>query len=104
MGREARGSLLVLLLALLTHQRAHGYALMAELRRRAGPVLDYPEGSVYPVLQQMERDGLVRSSREVVDGRSRRVYAITEHGMAYYVEQRESWLAYLKAMATILEA
>ncbi|MBA0125856.1 PadR family transcriptional regulator [Haloechinothrix sp. YIM 98757] len=104
MGRgDARSSLLVLLLALLCRGRAHGYALMAGLRHRAGPALDYPEGSVYPVLQQMERDGLVRSNREIVDGRSRRVYEVTERGRAYYAEQREAWLEYLKAMSTILE-
>lgn len=104
MGREElRGSLSVLLLALLVRERAHGYALIAELRRRGGPAFEFPEGSVYPVLQQLERNGLVRSSREVVDGRGRRVYVATERGETAYVEQRDQWLDYLKAMSAILE-
>lgn len=103
MNSEPRGALSVLLLALLTRRRAHGYALIAELRRRGGPALEFPEGSVYPVLQQLERKRLVRSNREIVDGRTRRVYEATEQGEVFYAEQRDSWLDYLKAMRTILE-
>ena len=37
-------------------------------------------GSLYPTLHKMEAEGLLRSSRQVVDGRARRSYVATAKG------------------------
>jgi DNA-binding PadR family transcriptional regulator len=55
----------------------HG-AWMAEELARHGYAIS--PGSLYPTLHKMEGEGLLRSRREVVEGRTRRVYLATGKG------------------------
>jgi DNA-binding PadR family transcriptional regulator len=41
---------------------------------------DISPGTLYPTLHRMEREGLLTSHRQVVDGRTRRVYRATPAG------------------------
>ena len=54
----------------------HGYQVIRELEARSGGRWRPSAGSVYPTLQQLEDEGLVRS--EEVDGR--RTYTLTDEG------------------------
>jgi DNA-binding PadR family transcriptional regulator len=64
-----------LVLAVLGRGPLHGYAIAAQLRERSEGVLDVAEGTLYPVLHKLEKEGLIQSRWEVVNGRRRRVYA-----------------------------
>ncbi len=55
----------------------HGAWMAAELAEHGYSI---SPGTLYPTLHRMENDGLLRSAREVVDGRTRRVYTITPAG------------------------
>src|SRR5437762_303274 len=62
LGMDLRGHLDLLLLATLRDDGpAHGYAIIASLRERSLGAFDLPEGTVYPALYRLERDGLVDS-------------------------------------------
>ncbi|MFA4965646.1 MAG: PadR family transcriptional regulator [Thermoleophilia bacterium] len=63
----------------------HGYQIMQELDARSGGVWRPSPGSVYPTLQLLEDQGLVRG--EEVEGR--RVFALTEAGKAEADQSRE---------------
>jgi PadR family transcriptional regulator len=65
-----KGNLDLLLLTILTDGPAHGYAIIAELRRRSDDVFDLPEGTIYPALHRMERAGLLASLWTEGDGAS----------------------------------
>lgn len=80
------GEVRLALLGLLTEGPAHGYALMKKLEERSGGLYQSSPGTVYPVLQQLEDEGLVTSGEE--DGK--RVYHITEAGRAEVERERES--------------
>jgi DNA-binding PadR family transcriptional regulator len=54
----------------------HGYEMLRELEQRSGAMWKPSAGSVYPTLQLLEDEGLVKSHE--VDGR--RTYSITEAG------------------------
>lgn len=73
-----RGEVRAAILALLAEQPMHGYQVITELVERSGGVWRPSAGSVYPTLQQLADEGLVRD-REV-DGR--RVYELTAEGRA----------------------
>ncbi len=64
------------LLSLLEDAPAHGYELMKRLEERSGGMYQASAGTVYPVLQQLEDEGLVRIQEE--DGK--KVYHLTEAG------------------------
>src|SRR4051794_41616922 len=56
-----RGQLDALLLAVLAEGPRHGYAIVEELRGRTGGELELAEGTLYPALHRLERDGLLES-------------------------------------------
>jgi DNA-binding PadR family transcriptional regulator len=73
-----RGDVRAAILVLLGEQPMHGYQVIQELEARSGGRWRPSAGSVYPTLQQLEDEGLVRS--EELDGR--RVFTLTDAGRA----------------------
>lgn len=71
-----RGDVRPLILAVLQREPMHGYQVIQELEAQSGGRWRPSAGSVYPTLQQLEDEGLVRS--EDVDGR--RTYSLTGEG------------------------
>src|SRR3972149_1604569 len=57
--RLDRGDFSLLILGLLAGREMYGYELVAELRKRSDAVIDLPEGTVYPALRRLEREGLI---------------------------------------------
>jgi DNA-binding PadR family transcriptional regulator len=73
-----RGDVRASILALLAEQPMHGYQVISELDARTGGRWRPSAGSIYPTLQQLEDEGLVRSQE--VD--ARRVFSLTDAGVA----------------------
>ena len=71
-----QGEVRLALLSLLDDGPAHGYELMKRLEERSGGMYSASAGTVYPVLQQLEDEGLVR--QEEADGK--KVYHLTDAG------------------------
>jgi DNA-binding PadR family transcriptional regulator len=84
--RARRGDVRAALLVLLAEEPRNGYGLMQEIESRSGGVWRPSPGSVYPALQQLEDEGLVRS----VESGGRRQYELTDEGRAYVEENRET--------------
>jgi PadR family transcriptional regulator, regulatory protein PadR len=93
----------LLLLGLIGQREMYGYELVAELRRQTNAVVDLPEGTVYPALRRLERQGLV-SGRwvEVADAPRRRYYALTQDGERALSAGRRSWRRFVGAADAIL--
>src|SRR2546425_12523382 len=92
LGMDLRGHLDLLLLGTLRQTGpAHGYALICALRERSAGVFDLPEGTVYPALHRLERDGLVSSEWDTSAPRRRRVYSLTPDGAAALAAKRREW-------------
>ena len=93
----------LLLLALLGRREMYGYELVAELRRQTDAVIDLPEGTVYPALRRLERQGLI-SGRwvDVADAPRRRYYALTKDGERALASGRRSWRRLASATEAIL--
>jgi transcriptional regulator len=97
-----RGQLDLLILSVLQHGEAHGYEVIAELRRRSEGEFDLPEGTVYPALHRLEREGLLASDWASLDGRRRRVYRLTASGARALVEQSRQWRRFSASMTSVL--
>src|SRR3989442_10189677 len=76
--RMRRGQIRTALLAVLAEEPGHGYDVMQKLEDKSGGAWRPSPGSVYPTLQLLEDEGLVRSTER--DGK--RVYEITDAGRA----------------------
>jgi DNA-binding PadR family transcriptional regulator len=90
--RRQRGNVRAAILALLAEEPRHGYAVMNELAERSGGLWRPSPGSVYPVLAQLQDEGLVSAT----DADGRRVFALTDAGRAHVTEHadelREPWV------------
>ena len=73
-----RGDIRRAVLSALEDGPAHGYEVMRRLEERSGGIWRPSPGSVYPTLQMLEDEGLVRSRTQ--DGT--RVYELTDAGRA----------------------
>jgi DNA-binding PadR family transcriptional regulator len=89
--RAGRGDMRAAVLALLAEQPMHGYQMITEIAERSGGFWQPSPGSIYPVLQQLQDEGLV--APDEADGR--RVFHLTEAGRAYVEanseQLREPW-------------
>jgi DNA-binding PadR family transcriptional regulator len=65
------------MLVLLKEEPMHGYQIIQQLGERSGGVWRPSAGSVYPTLQQLEDEGLVKG--EDRDGRN--VFSLTDEGL-----------------------
>ena len=83
--RRPRGDVRAAMLLVLADEPLSGYGLMQEIESRSEGVWRPSPGSVYPVLSQLEDEGLIRAEEE--DGRKR--YALTDEGRTYVDEHRE---------------
>jgi DNA-binding PadR family transcriptional regulator len=85
-GRKARrGDIRTAALLLLAEEPRNGYQIMQEVQERSEGAWRPSPGSVYPALQQLEDEGLIRSEED--DGRKR--FVLTDAGKEY-LNQRDS--------------
>jgi len=83
--KARRGDVRAAALLLLAEEPRNGYQLMQEIETRTNGLWRPSPGSIYPVLQQLEDEGLVRP-----DGpEGRRAYQLTDAGRAYLSEHAE---------------
>lgn len=100
---ELRGHLDLLLLTTLHDLgAAHGYSVIVRLRERSDGAFDLPEGTVYPALHRLERDGLVASEWATVASRRRRVYRLTPDGRAALRAKRREWRVFAAGMGAVI--
>lgn len=97
-----RGSLDLLLLQILAGGRSHGYAVVCALRERSAGAFDLPEGTVYPALHRLERQGLLTSSWDVSGPRRRRLYELSRRGRAVLRAERGEWDRFVGAVGAVL--
>ncbi len=78
-GRQRRGDVRAALLTLLAERPMHGYEMIQEIAARSGGFWKPSPGSVYPTLQLLADEGLVRG----VDGEGgKRMFEVTDEGVA----------------------
>lgn len=89
------GDVRAAVLVLLAEQPMHGYQIIQEIAQRSGGVWQPSPGSIYPVLQQLEDEGLLLI--EQTEGR--KVANLTEAGRAYVEENRAEFEEVWKALS-----
>ncbi len=96
------GQLDPLILATVAEEPAHGYAILQRLKVRSGGAFDLAEGTIYPALHRLEREGSLSSSWSTEGGRRRRVYRITKSGHSALAVRRHEWTVFSRAMEAVI--
>jgi len=84
-----RGDVRAAALALLSEQPQNGYQIIQQIAERSGGVWRPSPGSVYPALQQLEDEGLIRS----VERGGRRSFELTDAGRDHVEAHRDELAA-----------
>jgi PadR family transcriptional regulator, regulatory protein PadR len=96
-----RGVLELCLLAVMDDEPAYGYEMTKRLRARGLSIVG--EGSVYPLLARLERDGLVETYRAASNGGPpRKYYRTSRDGQRTLADGVSEWRATRDAIDTVL--
>ncbi len=78
------GALEIMILQSLRLKPMHGYALVKHIQRVSDDLLQVEEGSLYPALQRMLKEGLLQSKAGIsAKGRPTRIYRLTPAGVRH---------------------
>lgn len=98
-----RGALEMMILQSLRRQPMHGYALVQHIKQRSNDLLQVEEGSLYPALQRMLKEKLVKAAWEISPSKRRvRTYKITPAGLRHLEREVSSFEQMLKGINLVL--
>ncbi|MEM1108751.1 MAG: helix-turn-helix transcriptional regulator [Planctomycetota bacterium] len=98
-----RGSLDVMVLAVLADGKQYGYSIQKRVREASGQTIK--AGSLYPLLHRLEADGLVKATWESDTGRDRKWYELTAAGQRRLKTAAADWqAAFARMQALVLPA
>ncbi|MCW3054928.1 MAG: ywzG [Chthonomonadales bacterium] len=103
-GRELiKGNTQTIVLTILKDTPQHGYGVAREIERRSGSALQFKEGTLYPALHALERDGLIAGTWETSEsGPPRKVYAITPAGRTELAKRTRVWHDFSSAIDRLI--
>jgi PadR family transcriptional regulator, regulatory protein PadR len=98
-----RGALEMMILRSLLREPMHGYALVQYIKQRSNELLQVEEGSLYPALQRMLREGLLKAEWEIsASNRRVRTYRITPAGKKHLESEMSSFERMLEGITLVL--
>jgi transcriptional regulator len=97
------GTLDALILKSLTLEPRHGFGILRWVAERTSNVVNVEEGSLYPALYRMERDGYIKSEWDQTDlGRRAKFYTITTKGRRRLREETTQLATFFEAVMPVL--
>lgn len=98
-----KGSLPLLILYNLSKGPNHGYQIAKQIKLQSEGVLDFREGTLYPTLHGLEKQGLIEAYNELENGRERRYYRLTDSGHATLDAELAEWSRFTNAVNGVLK-
>jgi PadR family transcriptional regulator, regulatory protein PadR len=93
-----KGLLELCMLNVIGRGRVYGYDIVRQLREVDALVIS--EGTIYPILSRLKRDGLVRTSlEESPSGPARKYYELTKHGEQLLDDMNGYWDVLVRGIA-----
>jgi transcriptional regulator len=98
-----KGSVELLVLALLEDEPRHGYEIGKLIEARSGGRIQFRVSSLYPVLCRMEDRSWIRGRWvEKAGERRKRFYCLTKRGSEALAAERKNWSEFAHAVNLIL--
>jgi transcriptional regulator len=104
-GDILQGTLNMLVLKALHLEPMHGWGITERIEQWSESVLQLGQGTLYPALYRLERQGLIRSDwRLTANNRRARYYALTPQGRRHLNQELADWRRMSRAIHLVLEA
>ena len=97
---ELRRGIVVLAVLSLTDSASYGYNL---IQRLGALGLEIEEGTLYPLLRRLEKQGLLQSEWDTTESRPRKYYRISAAGQEVLTALTSEWQSTVTVMQRILE-
>ncbi|TGB01894.1 PadR family transcriptional regulator [Halobacillus salinus] len=98
-----KGSTSLLVLQLLNDRDMYGYELVKEMDKRSEHNFQVKEGTLYPALHKLEKQGYVTHYwHEQEKGPARKYYKVTEEGINMLKERTSEWHRYVQVMNKLI--
>ena len=102
-GRQSAIDMMVL--KALTIEDMHGWGISQYLQRVSRDVLRVNQGSLYPALHRLERDGFIRADwRPSENNRRAKYYTLTATGRRQLDVELRDWTAFAQAVQRVMQA
>ena len=102
-GRQSAIDMMVL--KALSIEDMHGWGISQYIQRVSREVLQLNQGSLYPALHRLERDGCIRAEwRPSENNRRAKYYRLTAAGKRQLGVEQESWLAFSRAVQRVMQS
>jgi transcriptional regulator len=99
-----QGTLDMLVLKALQLEPMHGWGITERIEQWSQHVLQLGQGTLYPALYRLERQGFIRSEWRVTDNNRRaRYYSLTASGRRHLHESLAQWRRMSRAINLVLD-
>jgi PadR family transcriptional regulator len=97
------GTVDLLILRTIALEPMHGWAIAQRIRQISNDVLQVQQGSLYPALQRLEREGWITAEWGASENNRRaRFYRLTRTGRKHLEREQEDWERLSNAIALVL--
>ena len=98
-----QGTLDLLLLKILALEPLHGWAISQRLAQISDATLQVSDGSLYPALHKLEKEGWIKSDWRTSElGRRAKYYALTPSGRRQLEREAQNWKRLSSAISRIV--
>ena len=100
-----QGTLDMLVLRAVQLEPMHGWGIAERLEQWSEQILQLGQGTLYPALYRLERQGLIDSKWRITENNRRaRYYSLTAAGRRQLARELESWQRLSRAVNLVLKA
>jgi transcriptional regulator len=98
-----QGTLDLLIMRTIATEKRHGWAIAQRIQQLSNDVLQVNQGSLYPALQRLERQGWITADWGVSENNRRaRFYRLTAAGRRRLEEERADWERLSAAISLVM--
>jgi len=103
-GEMLQGMLDMLILKALQLEPMHGWGITERIHHWSEQVLQVNQGSLYPALYRLKRQGLITSSWKTTENNRRaRYYALTAAGQRQLADEHRNWRRLSHAVDLVMQ-
>lgn len=98
-----KGSTTTLVLNALAQKPMYGYQLLKELEKQSAGIFKFSQGTLYPLLYNLEGKGLIKGEWKIEEGkRDRKYYSLTTKGQKILEKNKKEWKLFVRGMELAL--
>jgi DNA-binding PadR family transcriptional regulator len=98
-----KGTTETMILKMLDREPMYGYGMIKKFDIISNGTFQFKEGTLYPLLHNLEKKLYIESYWDASDGRRRKYYKITDMGRKQLATKKSEWLEFSQVMNGLME-